>query len=165
MDVYEFLSSYFPPPMIGFLLGIGVGFGGGLIFSKGFFLYLSDGRRLKSENLRYERDRDREDRAKEQARREAAVQRRLESMRRRANERASVQKEAEERSRYFDGLYFDECGNPCCPACRTPLASCGTGSARYGGRFGGTCVKCGKLIHSNSNADVVMRHMRKLKSR
>ncbi len=72
---------------------------------------------------------------------------------------------ADEQSRYFDGLYFDECGNPCCPACHTPLASCGTASVRYGNRYFGTCVKCGKLIHSNSNADVVMRYMRKLKSR
>ena len=96
MNVYEFLAAYFPPPMLGFLLGVGVGFGGGLVFSKGFFLYLSDGRRL-----RYERS--------DQEKQEKADQRRAAE---------------EERNRLFlvFGIYWNRDLQPFCPACKTPLA-------------------------------------------
>ncbi len=131
MDVYEFLSSYFPPPMIGFFLGIGVGFCGGLIFSKGFFLYLSDGRRLKSENLLWERDREREECEKERARREAAAQRRLESMRRRAEKR-DEERGAAELNRLLEDLDISPGGGFYTPK--------GAAEPRY-------CVRCLRNRH------------------
>ena len=85
MNVYEFLSAYLPPPMIGFIFGVSAGFGLGLLFSKGFFVYVTEGRRFK-----------REDREAERQRKENAAKRRLESCKRRkeAEQRAAAEAEA-----------------------------------------------------------------------
>lgn len=116
MNVYEFLAAYFPPPMLGFLLGVGVGFGGGLVFSKGFFLYLSDGRRL-----RYERS--------DQEKQEKAEQRRAAE---------------EERNRLFLvlGVYWNRDLQPFCPVCKTPLPDFVTGRDDKGPHS--SCPSCYK---------------------
>lgn len=57
MNVYDFLSSYFPPPLLGFFLGIGVGFSIGLIIGNGFFAYKKEIFRLRREDrLRKEQE-------------------------------------------------------------------------------------------------------------
>lgn len=101
MNVYEFLAAYFPPPMLGFLLGVGVGFGGGLVFSKGFFLYLSDGRRLRCE---------RSDQEKAEQRRTAEEAA--------AKEREARIAELKKSLKYdLDGNLRDSQGNIYCPLC------------------------------------------------
>lgn len=100
MNAYEFLSAYLPPPMIGFILGISVGFGIGLIFSKGFIVYISECRRFRRE------DRLRKDQ-EEQKRKEKESQR-------------AFYKECAERGIVYSdehGAYLSTDKTLFCPAC------------------------------------------------
>lgn len=72
------------------------------------------------------------------------------------------EQERKERRRYFEGIYFDQAGNPCCPACRVPLTCCGI-SSQSNHRFYGTCLKCQQEIKSNCDAETIFAHARQLK--
>ena len=140
------LAEWFTNPIyFGMLLTVAMisgsgGFAIGILISRPFWDYIAEGRRFK-----------REDREAERQRKETAAQRSLE-----------YNKELEAKKRVFAGIFFDECGTPCCPYCRVPLHE--IMKSNLNGCFFGTCSKCGKKIYSNARYETIQQHIEALRN-
>lgn len=153
-QILDILRTYLPAPLFIFFLGFAGGVWIGFKFSPARYAYLTT--RLTAEAA--ERDKRRQEQERKERNRKETAQRRLESYR----ERLAAQQQAEECRRYFEGIYFDLAGNPCCPACRVPLTCSGI-SSQSNHRFYGTCPKCQQEIKSNCDAETIFAHARQLR--
>lgn len=153
-QILDFLRTSLPAPLFIFFLGFFGGIWVGFKFSPARYSYLTA--RLTAEAA--ERDKRRQEQESQERDRKEVAQRRLESY----QKRLAAQQESEERRRYFEGIYFDQAGNPCCPVCRVPLNCCGV-SSYLNYRFYGTCPKCQQEIESNCDAETILAHIKQLK--